>query len=260
MTDNRELELVSAAVDGELDAKDQAELDALLESSAEAREFKSELEQLDSLMSSIPDVELPESLHASIMATTKTVRRNASILQFLQSLRPGAGLRYALAASMGALVAAVIFQNQAILLDDMTITDLVGTMAPGTAFDENILGSFSFNEDGIESLVQLEYSHGFLVLVIQVDAKTPVDISVDLTGAGLEPSALAQVNSDFESIAIAGQTINMRAVGSQRMSVLLRRVDDTEFAGEATITFEFSNEGSLLRRDALTATLTGVRQ
>ncbi|MCH7820398.1 MAG: hypothetical protein IIA07_00155 [Proteobacteria bacterium] len=261
MTDDRKLELVSAAVDRELGAGDQAELDALLESSAEARAFKSELEELDSLLSGIPDLEPPEFLHASIMARTKVARRKVSIFDFLTALRPGAGLRYALAAAAGALVVAIFLQDQAMLWDDTHITDLVGTMAPGTASaDVDIIDSFSFRTDGLESLVQLQRNQGFMVLVVRIDAIAPIDISVDLTGTGLEPDAVAQINSDFESIAFAGQAINMRAIGKQRMSILLRRVDDTEFAGEATITFEYSNEGNLLQRRSLTATLTGVRQ
>lgn len=261
MTDDRELELISAAVDGELAAGDQADLDALLESSAEARAFKSELEQLDSLMSGIPDLEPPEFLHDSIMARTKVARRKASFFDFLAALRPGAGLRYALAAAAGALVVVIMFQNRTMLSDDSYITDLVGTMAPGNAAAEaEIVDSFSFHQDGLESLVLLQRSQGFMILVVRVNATTLVDISVDLTGAGLEPDAIAQINSDFESIAIAGQAINMRAIGKQRMSILLRRVDDMESAGKATITFEYSNEGKLLQRRSLTATLTGVRQ
>ena len=47
MTVDRELELVSAAIDGDLGTGDQAKLNALLENSMEARKFKSDLEQLD---------------------------------------------------------------------------------------------------------------------------------------------------------------------------------------------------------------------
>ncbi|MCH8866353.1 MAG: hypothetical protein IID58_05815 [Proteobacteria bacterium] len=261
MTDDRELELISAAVDGELAAGDQAKLDALLESSAEALAFKSELEQLDSLMRGIPDLEPPAFLHASIMARTKVARPNPSFLEFLSALRPGAGLRYALAAAAGALVVVIMFQNRTMLSDGSYISDLVGTMAPGNASTEaDIIDSFSFRQDGLESLVQLQRSQGFMILVVRVDATTPVDISVDLTGAGLEPDALEQINSDFESIAIAGQTLHLRAVGEQRMTILLRRVDDAAFAGEATIVLEFSSDGKLLQRGALTANLTGVKQ
>ena len=50
MTDQRELELISAAVDGELGIDERVEVDLLLESSEEAREFTAELEQLVSLL------------------------------------------------------------------------------------------------------------------------------------------------------------------------------------------------------------------
>ena len=238
MTVDRELELVSAAIDGDLGTGDQAKLNALLENSMEARKFKSDLEQLDSLMSNIPDLEPPKALYSSITARTQATGRNASIMEWLRALQPSAGLRYALAAAVGALVVAVLFDGQTMLLDETDITDLVGTMAPVNASaGANIVDSFSIRGDGLESLVQLQRREEFMLLVVRVDAVAPIDILVDFAGAGLVPDAVSQINSEFESIVIGGQALQMRALGRQRMSILLRRVDDTAFAGEASRLF-----------------------
>lgn len=263
MTDLWELELISAAIDGELDVDEQVELDLLLESSEEAREFKAELEQLDSLLKDVPNLAPPESLHARIMAHAKPqrVQSNSSILDWLRPLKPGAGLRYAMAAAAGALLAVVFINTQPMLPGTNDFADLVGTMAPDIASaDANIIDSFAVREEGLESLVQLRLSGNVLFLDIHVDTAERLDISVDLGGAGLWPDALAQIDGHFESIAIFGQALQIEALGTQRLTILLRRVDDATFAGDAKITLEFSREGKLLQRGALTATLTGVRQ
>ena len=263
MTDQRELELISAAIDGELDIDERAELDLLLESSEEACELKAELEQLDSLLKDVPDLEPPESLHAHIMTHAKPqgLQSKPSILDWLRPLIPGAGLRYALAAAAGALLAAVFINSQSMLPGTTDFADLVGTMAPDTASaDANIIDSFAVREEGLESLVQLRLSGSVLFLDIHVDTAERLNISIDLGGAGLWPDALAQIDGHFESIAIAGQALQIEALGMQGLTILLRRVDDAAFGGEAKIALEFSSEGILLQRGALTATLKGVRQ
>ena len=147
------------------------------------------------------------------------------------------------------------------LPDTIDFADLVGTMAPDIASaDANTIDSFAIREEGLESLVQLRLNGSVLFLDIHVDTAERLDISVDLGGAGLWPEALAQIDGHFESIAIAGQALQIEALGKQRLTVFLRRVDDTAVAGEATITLEYSSEGKMLQRGALTATLTGVRQ
>ena len=263
MTDQRELELISAAVDGELGIDERVEVDLLLESSEEAREFKAELEQLVSLLKGVPDLAPPESLHGHIMADDNVQRLQSklSTLDRLRPLIPGAGLRYAMAAAAGALLAMVFINTQPMLPGTTDFADLVGTMAPDTASaDANIIDSFAVREEGLESLVQLRLSGSVLILDIHVDTAERLDISVDLGGAGLWPDALAQIDGHFESIAIAGQALQIQALGMQRLTILLRRVDDAAFAGDAKITLEFSSEGKMLQRGALTATLTGVRQ
>ena len=133
MTDQRELELISAAIDGELDIDERAELDMLLESSEEACELKAELEQLESLLKDVPDLEPPESLHAHIMAHAKPqrVKSKPSILDWLRPLIPGAGLRYALAAAAGALIAVIFINSQSMLPGTTDFADLCSRSATG---------------------------------------------------------------------------------------------------------------------------------
>ena len=261
MTDQRELELVSASLDGELSADERKELDAILESSTEARELQSEFEQLDSLLSSVPDVEPPASLHAQIMAqngqsnSQPSVEKSSSLLSWIRDLVPGSGLRYVLATGAGAIVALLVVGVQPIGSNTIDYSDLVGTMSPdaGTGSGD-ILGTYIFAGEGLESLVQLRLIDGVAFLDISANTDQPLNISADFSSAGVWPDAVAQIDGRAESLAIAGQAVQVQAFGQQQLTILLRRVDDMEYADEAEISLEFSSEGKLLDRGELKAT------
>lgn len=254
MTSDRVLELVSAAADDELNGEDHAELNRMIESSPEARKFKEQLDQMDSLLKEIPELDPPASLHSRIMAQVmpQSAQSEASILEWIRSLRPGAGLRYAIAASAGAMLVLIILDGKQLSSETADVSDVVGSMVP-VSNSENleIIDGFSLVEEGFESQIQLERSNGVLFLNVEVDAATPLDILVDMSGAGLQPDAVAQVQSNFESITVTGQTLDMRAAGEQRLTVALRRVDDAALASDARITLEFSSDGKLLKHAVL---------
>jgi len=257
MTNDRKMELISDALDQELDIGNRDALKHLLDSSAEAREAQAGLEQLDTLLKHIPELEPPASLHARIMAQAKLAPAAPTTPKsgWRQTLLLGAGMRYALAAATGALVMAIFINSDSVLLEPVAITDVAGTMAQSSAAASDIIDTFAFADGDLESSIQLRRIDGLLVLSVEVESSEPVDISVDLSGAGLEADAITKQNSDFESIAIARSAVQMRAVGHQSLSILLRRVDDAAHAEKAEIRLEFSSNDRLLKRGALAAAL-----
>jgi len=256
MTDQRTLELVSAAADGELNASERAELKQLLESSAEARKFQAELAEMNSLLGAVPAVEPPDSLHLQIVNSVTLPQKKVDT-SFLGWLRPPQFmpvLRYGLAAAAGILLAASFYESQSLFPSNYDFDNLVGTMAPSRVVAEaDILDTFDFRSDGLESLVQLQRRNNDIYLDIQIDADAALDISVDMSGTGVRPGALAQLDQSLESIVVENQTLRLRATGKRRLTVLLRRVDDASIAEEAKITLEFSSEGRLLEQGSLQA-------
>jgi hypothetical protein len=236
MTDESNLELVSAGVDGELNGDEQIELNSLLESSAAARELQSELEELDSLLKNVPDIEPPSSLHAQIMARVEQQPTKIKPpVSWWRDLMPGAGLRYALATGAGALIALIVVGGVPSVPSTIDYSDLVGTMSPGTDLGSTeILDSFSFHQEGLESLIQLRLSGGIAFLDIQANTEQPLDISI--------------YPGD------AGQAVQVQALGQQRLTILLHREDDAVHSGVARITLEISSEGKLLDQGELKAT------
>ena len=257
MTDQRTLEMISAAADGELSASERAELEQLLENSAEARKFQAELAEMDSLLGDVPAVEPPDSLHLQIVNRV-TLPQNKADTSFLRWLKPPQFmpvLRYGLAAAVGVLLAASFYESQSLFPSNHDFDDLVGTMAPSRVVAEaDILDTFDFRVDGLEALVQLQRRDNDVFLDIQIDADASLDISVDMSSTGVRPGALAQLDSSLESIVVEDQALQLRATGQRRLTVLLRRVDDTSIAEEAKITLEFSSDGKLLEQGYLQAT------
>ena len=256
MTDERQLELISAGLDGVLDDDEREQLDNLLQESGEARELNAEFEQLDSLLSDIPEVEPPASLQAQIMAQAAPApqKEKFSIAEFLRGLLPGAGIKYVLATGAGALMALVFIGGQPMDPGAIDYSDLVGTMSPEAAdSDTDLLDSYSFDGEGFEGLVQLRLSGGMAFIDVSTDTDESLNISADFSAAGLWPEAVAQINGRPESVAIAGQAVQVQTNGQQQLTILLRRADGTEPAEQAEISLEVSSEGELLDRGVLKA-------
>jgi hypothetical protein len=258
MSHERLTELVSVATDDALSSDERAELDRLIEQSPEARRFRDEINRIDSILSKLPDLTPPETLHDRIMAaislpsTRSWQRRLASKVAWPVSLEPSIVLRYGMATAAGIVLATVLYESHPGISQPADITELFGTMAPGRGRQEaDIVDTFAFRAEGIDARLSLERRDGALLLDIRVDAAESVGISVDLAAAGARLNALAQTGYPLEAIEITGHVLHVRGRGRSQLTALLHRIDDTASAGD-TIELEFSSDGKLLQRGSLT--------
>jgi hypothetical protein len=206
-------------------------------------------------MRKLPELAPPEALHDRIMAGTSLplARQRRPIFAWFDSLAPFAVLRYGTATAAGLVLAAAFYESQPKFAETADIAELVGTMAPNRdQAAADILDTYAFSAEGVESRVLLERRHGALLLDIQVDSDEPVDISVNLAAGGVRLDALVQSGNSLESIEIAGQKLRIRALGRRQLTALLHRVDDSAFEGREKIELEFSSKGKLLQRGSLT--------
>jgi anti-sigma factor RsiW len=256
MSDERVLELLSAAADGELNDAEQTELDGLLEASPEAYRFREDLDRIGAILRKVPDRAPPEMLHDRIMRSVSLPaiqsRRPRAMPGFgwFRRTTPPVVLRYGMAAAAGLLVAAAFYESRGIP-DPADLSQLVGSMAPARTAPD-VLDTYAFHAPGIASEVTLERRNGLFLLDIRVDSALPVDISVDLASAGVRLQALAQTEDSLESIEIEGQILQMRAHGRRQLTALLERTEVAGRQGLETINLEFSSEGMLLQRGSLT--------
>lgn len=255
MTGRDRLELLSAALDGELDEADRARLDALLESPGNASEVKAGLERVDALLRSAPVLDPPETLKSRIMEEAGRRRKVSAQppgTSWWRQLFPGAGIRYAVAASAGAVVAAVIINGEDQVIGPISATDVTGTLAPESEGPRsNIVDSYEFSRDGTESLIQLRLADDVPYLDINSDAAGRLDISVDLQGTGLEPNAITHIEGRSRSIALADQKILLSAEGRQRTSIMLRNSDGAQRTDGSSIALEVSSDGKLLEQGTI---------
>lgn len=255
--EQRHLDLINAAIDGELGEQDTAELERLLADSAEARELKADLESMDSVLRLMPHLEPPDTLHDKVVyALSQRAARKASPWRYwLGELRPGAGLRYALAASAGALVAAVVFNGSDKINSAADPNALVGTMVSGsTRNDGEMIADYAFRSDASASQLRLQRYEDALLLEIRIEAQSPLDLTIGLADTGLSPGAVAQHDGVVGAIAISPDDIRLRVTGEQQISILLRRAANAVPADKAEIALEFSSNGQVLEQGSLPAT------
>lgn len=254
MTDERLLQLVSAAADGQLSDAEKEELERLLPGSAEARAFQQDLERLDAVLGDIPPATPPPDLLQRIInvvpagkaATTGPARVNTRG-GWLQGLLPVPALRYGLAAAAGLLLAVAFYETGQVLPGDTS--QMVGTVAPAAALDR-----FSFRQGGVASEASLARQGDGLLLDIEVTADRPLEVEIDFGASGARIGSLVQSKGPVDSMEFTGQTLRFRATGRRQLTVQLHRNEKAGLAREASIALEYSSSGKLLRQGALIPT------
>ena len=110
MIDEKYLELIQADVDGELPEQHRAELSRHLLANPEARAAREELKRLCGLLDSVPKVEPPSDLKASILGAVRLPAPRGGFSSVRGFGVPSGMLRYAAVFAGGLLVSAIAFQ------------------------------------------------------------------------------------------------------------------------------------------------------
>jgi hypothetical protein len=252
MINERITELIHSGLDGELGEPEQAELNSALEASAEAREYMKGLEVFSNLLDQESSLELPDGLHREIV---ENISLPAASNGFSFAAIPGF-VRYGLAAAAGLVMTVAIYENQqggpGGTEFGADVGSMVGTiMRNDRAEVEETLDTLIFDLDRVSSTVRLQRRDGALVLDVLLDAKDPIDITVDFTSDGLKFDAIAQTQSELQSIEFADQAIQVKGHGRHHFAVLLHRESDLANNSEAKITLRFTSNGELLREGSL---------
>jgi hypothetical protein len=252
MIDERIIELINAGMDGELGEPEKAELDSALAQSAEALEYQRGLAALTSLLDDQEPLELPDGLHGRMMGQ---IQLPAPKSRFRFADIPGF-VRYGMAAAAGLLLTVGIYENQRGLpgSEDMSgdIGSMVGTiMRNDRAEVEETLDALIFDLDQVSSAVRLQRRDGALVLDVLLDARDPIDITVDFTSDRLQFDAIAQTQSELKSIEFADQAIRVQGHGRHHFAILLHRDSDHAVDSEASIKLRYTSDGTLIKEGAL---------
>lgn len=249
MMNERTIELINSGLDGELNERQREELEAALRESEAARNYQAELQAMGELLEGDGPLDPPASLHQRIVDAI--VLPKPAFAWFRPSKIPGF-MRYGLTAAAGLLLAVGLYEFRPGSLEGGEVDNMVGTIMRGSGESPSVtLDEFSFDLGELSSSVSLVQREDALVLDVTLMSAEPVELTVDFTSDGLMFDAIAQMESDLNSIEFADQAIRVSGHGSQHFAVLLHRDQAQPVSDEARIGLRFTSNGLLVKEGTL---------
>ncbi len=246
MIEERTLQLINADLDGELGQAEKDELEAILESSAEARLMKAEFQKLANLLDNAPEQTPPLDLSARILGQVAlSSKPSFTLTNLFSSFQPAtAGLAFA----AGLLLTVGFYEISPRYGSASDTTSMVGTMVAGQQSQRaESKDRLSFEGSGVSGNVSVQKSQGMLVLNFELDSDQKTEIEVSLSEAGLSFGGIAHVSTGDEaadeSYKISGGTLRVVNQGRQAFSVFLPYAANGK-GSSRDIGIEISTEGA----------------
>lgn len=235
MLEQRVIELINADIDGEIGQAEKAELETILESSAEARLMRVELLKLSNLLDNEPEVDPPAELSDQILTRLTPNRGKAafSLSGLISSFQPvTAGVAFA----AGLMLAVGFYELSPVNPESADTAGMVGTMVmsqpKSPAFLENDL---VYRAEGFVGQISLRDKDGLHVLNFDLESEDRTEIEVSLHDTGYIFGGFAQpddgADETIDTVAISGGTLRVVNQGSQHFAVFLRE-DDAGVTGD----------------------------
>ena len=193
MNDPRQFELINAAIDGELDAAGQAELEEVLKSSESARANHEELQHLVAFIETSAKVEPPRDLRERIISAIELPapkRKWLGIFDMWTNFGRAASrpAQLTLAAAAGALVTAGAYTFSGSMPGSLPVEQLVGTMAkndlvavaPGSR-------QLPIQTGVVSGVATMEAVGSDWVIGFDLEPRQPVAIDVQVSGDEKKP-------------------------------------------------------------------------
>ena len=224
MMKERTVYLINAELDGVLESGEQAELEAILESSPEARAMWTELRKLVNLLDNMPEqappVGLTERIIGQLPAAAK--RPSFSLPRIFPLIQPAPA---AAAFAAGLLLAVGFYELSPRERPPADISNMVGTMVAQRQGPEAV------RRDRIELLapdvsgsVTLGLTGEVFVLDFELDATGQTEVVIAMEDAGLGFAGIAQAAAGSgagQSYEVSGGALRVESEGRQAFSVFL---------------------------------------
>ncbi len=251
MSGKKHIELIQAELDNELTGEQKAELDTLLDASADARAERNDYRDLGSLMAQVPPRQPPESLGRNILAQIELPERQRTAS--LPWAMPAAA-RMAMAFAAGIVVTIGLLQLAPVDIGPTDTRSLVGAVVNDQAPlpDELPRDRIEVGLDSLHGSVELHRNNNVLMLEFEFEAKGPVDLVLDFAGQGLQFEGFANQSVTPPGLQVSADSIGITASGDQSFVVFLAYTDDKNTGFEARITLEFDLMGGQTHQSVLT--------
>ncbi len=244
--------LLHRAIDGELTARERAELDQRLSISAEARRFHQQLEAFASISAQFPQVDPPSGLR------TEVLRRIAGTAQKATSRKPNPRaigallgsiltprLVYGLAAGLviGIAIGAVSFKHPGSQLDPL---DLSGTITSGT--DSSVLRRLdadAFSSTQGSGRLSVETNGRLTYVQVELESSLEVSLVIDYDPNAYVFRAFEQQSPQSSGLVTGQGQIRASHLGENRYLFVFGKV------GESTspMVLRVESNGAIYQRE-----------
>lgn len=245
--DPRFNELIQADIDGEIDAADKAELDALLADSEEGRVIYGEFEALARSLDEIGELEPPAHLKHVILNAVPAQSRPGKGPGVLERLFSGPALGYVGTFAAGILLSLAVVNSSQIserAFDD--VTGLVGTIADLEALGP-AHGTIAIDEVEVAGTVTLRSSGTLMIIDFDLAAGRAIEIIASYSDQTIWFNGFAQLESRGASVAAETGTITLQMDGRRRSAVFLNNPSQRP----VRIGLEFLADGELIHEATL---------
>lgn len=229
MLSERALHLINAEIDGALKPGEQAELESVLSSSAEARTMRAELRKLASMLDETPEQQPPEDLVRRIVEQLPAPGRRPAFSwsAVFASFRP---VPTAAAFAAGLLAAVGFYELSVYDRPTADISHMVGTIvAPRQDAEMLQRDLMELSAPGLSGTMSLDLRGDVFVVDVDVNSNQPIEIELGLAESGLAFAGLAhagRVTAGDEFYQVSGGTLRVISQGRQSFFVFLRQAAD----------------------------------
>lgn len=236
LPDKRQAFLLNARIDGVLGPEESAELEAILESSAEARALDAEYREMARLIESQPELDPPEGLAGLIMqqAVLPESQPPGHPKRFFEFFQPAtAGLAFA----AGLLVTVAAYELVPIQGAVTDTKNLVGAMVANheaPAFEA--LERLSIDEPGLSGSIEMLRADEILQLNFEIETEQRIEVVLGFADAGLDFSGLSRKAASGKIpdgvYSVRNGTFRVENLGQEAFSVFLTDAVDAGDRGE----------------------------
>ncbi len=253
--DQHARELINGAVDGELSATEQHELDGLLADSGQLRDLNEEIEMITGLLDGLPEVEPPPYLQESIERQIRLPvqsHRHVEKQGFFGTWLPAHWLQTGFAIAAGVVLTVGIYEVGSAPMTAEDATNLAGTVAKTQAADQGeLLDSIHIFTDTLSGRVELRKMDDLFSLDVQLNSDGPTQVVVAYAGRGLEFEGITRMQDQNDAVSIVDGSVKVASSGEKRYTLNLRRTTNPERQEIAPLELEFFANNMLVHEAEL---------
>lgn len=250
----RTIDMINRSLDGELSESEQAEFDAILAGSDDARTYSEELSGLVSYIESTPAAEPPQDLQRKIL-TQIELPRPRKWFTWAAGWMQGRPVSYGVAAGAGLLAAVAFYELAPPSSSPADLSNLVGTLSRNNG-EVNLaeLSALDIDAPGLQGKVQLRGNGNLRFLQLDVDSNETNEFHVSLAGSGLAFGGLAhQASGGNDSFDYSKGNLSVSNSGATRFTVILTE-SSRKSTGSGEVVVSITRGGEEVYRGELAPT------